>query len=281
MSAGGGSGGAHGTIPQSNIIAFGVLGGLIGIYGAYFLVDMVSPYMSFLGALGAICGIVWGASAVRRVANYGLGTGVPSIGMLALGIGIIATTFGLAVGGIAGPVVALVFASLIGLVVGVLANKVLNMGIPIMVQSMIEIAGAGAITIVGLSTSMIGTFMFFDEVVNGIIVAQGVASGVMTTGYIAVIFIAGGLAILHPYNANLGPDEKQDRTLACAFEKGAVAMIIAGIVATITPFASGALTILIGLAIWYISFSEYYKRVKRDAFMISGAGLLPSKEELE
>ncbi|MDG6242864.1 MAG: tetrahydromethanopterin S-methyltransferase subunit C [Methanolobus sp.] len=281
MSAGGGSGGAHSAIPQNNIIAFGVIGGLAGIYGAHFLVDMISPYMSFLGALGAICGIVWGASAVRRVANYGLGTGVPSIGMLALGIGIIATTFGLAVGGIAGPVVALIFAALIGLVVGVLANKVLNMGIPIMVQSMIEIAAAGAIAIVGLSTSMIGTFMFFDEVVNGVVVAQGVATGVMTTGYIAVIFIAGGLAILHPYNANLGPDEKQDRTLACAFEKGAIAMIIAGIVATITPLASGAITILIGVAIWYISFSKYYKLVKRDAYMISGAGLLPSKEELE
>jgi tetrahydromethanopterin S-methyltransferase subunit C len=281
MSAGGGGGGAHAAIPQNNIIAFGIVGGLLGIYGAYFLVDIVGPYMSFLGALGAICGIVWGAAAVRRVANYGLGTGVPSIGMLALGIGIIAATFGLAIGGIAGPVIAIVFASLIGLVVGVLANKVLNMGIPIMVQSMTEIAAAGAITIVGLSTSMIGTFMFFDEVVNGVVVAQGVASGIMTTGYIAVIFIAGGLAILHPYNANLGPDEKQDRTLACAFEKGAIAMIIAGIVATITPFASGSLTILIGVAIWYISFSGFYKRVKRDAYMVTGSGLLPSKEELE
>ncbi|TGC10958.1 tetrahydromethanopterin S-methyltransferase subunit MtrC [Methanolobus halotolerans] len=281
MSAGGGGGGAHEAIPQNKLIAFGVIGGLVGIYAAYFLVDIIGPSMSFLGALGAICSIVWGASAVRRVANYGLGTGVPSIGMLALGIGVIATTFGLAVGGIAGPLVALVFASLIGLVVGMLGNKVLNMGIPIMVQSTTEIAAAGALTIVGLSTSMIGTFMFFDEIVNGVVVAQGVASGVMTTGYIAVIFIAGGLAILHPYNANLGPDEKQDRTLACAFEKGAIAMILAGIVATITPFASGSITILIGIAIWYVSFSGYYKRVKRDAFMVTGSGLLPSKEELE
>ncbi|MCQ6962683.1 tetrahydromethanopterin S-methyltransferase subunit MtrC [Methanolobus chelungpuianus] len=281
MSVGGGGGGAHAAIPQNNLIAFGVIGGLIGIYAAYFLTDIIGPSMSFLGALGALCGIVWGAAAVRRVANYGLGTGVPSIGMLALGIGIIAATFGLAVGGIAGPVIAVIFASLIGLVVGILANKVLNMGIPIMVQSMTEIAAAGAITIIGLSTSMIGTFMFFDEVVNGVVVAQGVATGVMTTGYIAVIFIAGGLAILHPYNANLGPDEKQDRTLACAFEKGAIAMITAGIVATITPFASGSLTILIGVAIWYISFSGFYKRVKRDAYRVTGTGLLPSKEELE
>jgi tetrahydromethanopterin S-methyltransferase subunit C len=281
MSAGGGGGGAHAAIPQNNLIAFGLVGGIVGIYAAYFLVDMIGPSMSFLGALGAICGIVWGAAAVRRVANYGLGTGVPSIGMLALGIGVIASTFGLAVGGIAGPIIAIVFAALIGLVVGILANKVLNMGIPIMVQSMTEIAAAGAITIIGLSTSMIGTFMFFDEIVNGVVVAQGVATGIMTTGYIAVIFIAGGLAILHPYNANLGADEKQDRTLACAFEKGAIAMIVTGIVASTNPFASGTLTILIGLAIWYVSFSGFYKLVKRDAYMVTGSGLLPSKEELE
>ncbi|MDW7731019.1 MAG: tetrahydromethanopterin S-methyltransferase subunit C [Methanolobus sp.] len=270
MSAGGAGGEAHGGIPHNNIIAFGVIGGLVGIYAAYFLSSIVGGYMSFLGGLGAICGIVWGAAAVRRVASYGLGTGVPSIGMLALGTGIVATTFGLAVGGVAGPVIAVVSAAIIGLIIGVLANKVLNMGIPIMEQSMTEIATAGTITIMGLSTAMVGTFMF-DEVLTGVI----------ATGYIAVIFIAGGLAILHPFNANLGPDEKQDRTLATGFEKGAIAMVIAGIVASVNAGASGTLTILIGLLIWYISFAGFYKRVKRDAYMVTGSGLLPSKEELE
>ncbi|KXS44687.1 tetrahydromethanopterin S-methyltransferase subunit C [Methanolobus zinderi] len=271
MSAGGAGGEAHGGIPQNNIIAFGAVGGLVLIYAAYFLDSMIpGGYMSFLGGLGAICGIVWGAAAVRRVASYGLGTGVPSIGMLALGTGVVAATFGLAVGGIAGPVVAVIAAAVIGLIIGVLANKVLNMGIPIMEQSMTEIATAGTITIIGLSTAMVGTFMF-DEVLTGVI----------ATGYIAVIFIAGGLGILHPFNANLGPDEKQDRTLATAFEKGAIAMVVAGVVASVNDGASATLTILVGLIIWYVAFSEFYKRVKRDAFKVTGSGLLPSKEELE
>ncbi len=269
MSAGG-SGAAAEAIPQNNIIAFGVAGGLIGIYAAYFLVDIAGQYMSFIGALGAICGMIWGAAAVRRVASYGLGTGVPSIGMLALGMGVLAATFGLAVGGIAGPVLAVISAAIIGLMVGILANKVLKMGIPIMEVSMTEIATAGTITIVGLAVAMTGTFDF------AVILEQ-----VITTGYIAVIFIAGGLAILHPFNANLGPDEKQDRTLMCGLEKGAITMIIAGIVASVNEGASGALTILIGLALWYIGFSGYYDRVKRDAYDVVGSGLLPSKEELE
>jgi tetrahydromethanopterin S-methyltransferase subunit C len=58
-------------------------------------------------------------------------------------------------------------------------------------------------------------------------------------------------------------------------------MIVAGIVATINEGASGALTILIGLAIWYVAFSGYYERVKRDAYVVVGTGLLPTKEELE
>lgn len=269
MSAGG-SGAAAEAIPQNKIIAFGVVGGIIGIYAAYFLVDMVGQYMSFIGALGAICGMIWGAAAVRRVASYGLGTGVPSIGILALGMGILAATFGLAVGGVAGPVIALITAALFGLLIGILANKILKMGIPIMEISMTEIATAGTITIIGLAIAMTGTFDF------AVILKQ-----VISTGYIAVIFIAGGLAILHPFNANLGPDEKQDRTLIVGLEKGALAMVVAGIVASINEGASGSLTILIGLALWYIGFSGYYERVKRDAYLVVGSGQLPTKEELE
>jgi tetrahydromethanopterin S-methyltransferase subunit C len=270
MSAGGDGGEAHGGIPANSIIAFGALGGLIGIYAAHFLVMMMGPAFSFLGALGAICAIIWGADAVRRVCSYGLGTGVPSIGMIALGMGVIAAMFGLAVGGIAGPIVSFIAAAIIGAVIGTLANKVLGMGIPIMVQSMIEIAGAGTLVIIGLSTTITGTFMFVD-----------VLEYVVATGYIAVIFIAGGMAILHPFNACLGPDEKQDRTLSVAVEKGAIAMIIVGIASAVIALDAAVPTILIGVFIWYMGFSKHMQFVHRDAYKVVGTGLLPSEEELE
>ncbi|MGM0770689.1 MAG: tetrahydromethanopterin S-methyltransferase subunit MtrC [Halobacteriota archaeon] len=270
MSAGGAGGEATGGISQNNLIAVGAAGGLIAAYAGHFLSQYVSPAFAFIGALGAICAIVWGAAAVRRVASYGLGTGVPSIGMMALGMGVVASLFGLAVGGIAGPIVAFVAAAIIGLVIGVLANKVLGMGIPIMEQSMTEIAGAGALTIIGLSVAMTGTFMF-----------DAVLETVVATGYIAVIFIAGGMGILHPFNANLGPDEKQDRTLTTAVEKGAIAMIIAGIVATVATGASAIPSIVIGIVIWYVAFRKYVEFVNRDAYKVIGTGLLPTEEELE
>ncbi|MGP8321765.1 MAG: tetrahydromethanopterin S-methyltransferase subunit MtrC [Methanosarcinaceae archaeon] len=269
MSAGGPGGEAHGGIAPEKMIAFGLLGGLICIYAAHFL-TIVNPVFSFIGALGAVCAIVWGADAVRRVCSYGLGTGVPSIGMIALGMGVIASLFGLAVGGIAGPILAVIAAAIIGLVIGVLANKVLGMNIPIMEKTMVEIGVAGALAIVGLSTTMAGTFMFGE-----------VLALVVAPGYIAVIFIAGGMGILHPFNACLGPDEEQDRTLAVAFEKGGIAMIIAGVVSMVISNAAAIPTILIGLIIWYISFAKFYELTKRDAYKVLGTGLLPTEEELQ
>ncbi|MDP3105702.1 MAG: tetrahydromethanopterin S-methyltransferase subunit C, partial [Candidatus Methanoperedens sp.] len=53
-------------IPASTLAAFGIIGGLVGIY--------LSPYFPAAGALGAICAVIWASEAVRRVSKYGLGT---------------------------------------------------------------------------------------------------------------------------------------------------------------------------------------------------------------
>lgn len=252
--------------PQT-MIGLGVVGGLAGIY----LGALINPMFSFFGGIGAICAAIWGADAVRRVASYGLGTGVPSIGLLALGVGVVAALFGLSVGGFAGPIVAFIVACIIGLVIGVLANRVIGMAIPVMEQTMVEISGSGALMIVGLSVAMTGSFEFMP-----------VVTGVVTTGFMAVIYIAGGMAMLHPFNANLGPDESQDRTLVCALEKGAIAMVIAGIASAVgVGLGPAFVTVFLGIIIWYFGFSKYYELIKRDAYQVVGTGLLPSAEELQ
>jgi tetrahydromethanopterin S-methyltransferase subunit C len=98
----------------------------------------------------------------------------------------------------------------------------------------------------------------------------------------AMIYIAGGMAMLHPFNANLGPDESQDRTLVCAFEKGAIAMVISGIASAVGVGVGPALvTIVLGIILWYFGFTKYYALIKRDAYQVVGTGLLPSAEELQ
>jgi tetrahydromethanopterin S-methyltransferase subunit C len=258
----------HKMIPPNTLLAFGVVGGLAGIYLAYFLRDMNSIFV-FFAALGAVCAAVWGADVVRRVASYGLGTGVPSIGMLALGMGIIAVLFGLSLGlGAAGPIVAFIISCVIGAIIGIISVKVVGMTIPIMVSATTEIAGAGALLILGLSFVIAGTFDY-----------AAVVKEVVTTGFIMMIYIAGGMAMLHPHNSNLGPDETQDRLLALSAEKAGIAVVLSGF-ASVAGMGAIAVTVLIGIFIWYIFFGKYYALVKRDAYKVVDTGMLPTEEEM-
>ncbi|MEA1865858.1 MAG: tetrahydromethanopterin S-methyltransferase subunit C [Euryarchaeota archaeon] len=249
----------------------GIVIGLVGIYIAGIAAPAGMPYLAFLAGIGAIFATKMGADAVRRVCSYGIGTGVPSIGMLALGMGIISAMFGLAIGSMydkvfIGPIVGLALALVIGFVVGSLANKIIKLNIPVMERCLTEIAGAGVLVLTGLSVMIAGDL---DFVV--------ISDKVITTGYIAPVFILGALGILHPFNASLGPDETQDRTLIHAYSCGAIAMVIGGVcsIAVSDPVA-GIISTVIGLAIWYVTFVGFVKLVKRDAGAgYVGTGLLP------
>jgi tetrahydromethanopterin S-methyltransferase subunit C len=271
---------ASGGLPPNTIIAIGVIGGLAGIYLTMLNQTFNTQIFSVMGGIGSIFAVVWGADAVRRVCSYGLGTGVPSIGMVALGMGVVAAIFGLIIPEtgilpiptILGPVISFIVAALIGLVIGVMSNKILKMNIPIMEKSMIEIAGAGSLVLMGLSACIAGSFAFNDAILPGVV----------STGYIAIVFIGGAMTILHPFNANLGPDETQYRTLYVAIEKAALIMVIAGFASlTVIDAVSAAVTMLVGLLIFLVYFNKFMKSVHREAYKVVGTGLLPSAEELE
>jgi tetrahydromethanopterin S-methyltransferase subunit C len=250
---------------------YGLVGSIVGIYlGSILNSALNTEVFSFIGAVGAIFAVVMGANSVRRICAYGIGTGVPSIGMLALGMGIIAVMFGLSVAetigfGLLGPIITLVYAGVFGYIIGVIANKVIKFNIPVMEEGNADLSMAGALAILGWSFAVSGTLGYAD-----------IVNDVLMTGYIAIIFIAGGLAILHPFNACLGPDEKQDRTLVNAIMVGGLAMVATGIAALMTQgLAAGLLQLIIGFALWFYFFKMYYKLVKRDASAVVGTGLLP------
>ena len=271
MSVGGSAGGAPSAYEPKKLRMYGLVGSIVGIYlGSILNSALNTEVFSFIGAVAAIFAVVMGANSVRRVCAYGIGTGVPSIGMLALGMGIIAVMFGLSVAetlgfGMLGPIITLIYAGVFGYIIDVIANKVIKFNIPVMEEGNADLSMAGALAILGWSFAISGT-LGYDDIVND----------VLMTGYIAIIFIAGGLAILHPFNANLGPDEKQDRTLVNAIMVGGLAMTATGIGALLTQgLSEGLLQIVIGFAIWYYFFKMYYKLVKRDASAVVGTGLLP------
>ena len=73
MSAGGSGAPAEGAVDANVILAIGIIGGLLGIY-----LSGINPVIGpVLSCLGAVCAILWGVIAIRSVASYGLGTGVP------------------------------------------------------------------------------------------------------------------------------------------------------------------------------------------------------------
>ncbi len=242
---------------------FGIIGGLVGIY--------LSPYFPTAGALGAICAVIWSAEAVRRVAKYGLGTGVPSIGQIAMGMGIIAAMFGLAMVKsmpLAGPILALITASIIGFIIGWFAQHVIKMKIPVMIRCMTEIAAAGALIIIGFSASVAGNYDFVGSLIPK----------VFDNGVILAVFWVGAVAMLHPFNACLGPDEKQKRLLYLAGSTGSSTMALMGIAAVMTLVASVSITLLLGIVFWLIFYKKFWDEVYNDVAAVVGTGLIQKTE---
>lgn len=265
----------------NQLMLIGIIGGLIGIYLTY-LVPLVGQKAGgqialilqtiapAAGALGGICSVLWGADAVRRVAKYGLGTGVPSIGQIAMGMGIVAAMFGLAIVKtvvLAGPIVALVTASVIGFMIGWFAQNVIKMKIPVMIRCMTEIAASGSIIIIGFSSAVAGNFEF-GNIINL----------VFDNGVMLAVFWVGAMALLHPFNACLGPDEKQKRLLYLAGSTGSITMAIMGIAAIMTLGASGIVTLVLGIVLWLIFYKKFWDEVYNDASSVVGTGLIPKTE---
>ena len=259
---------------QNNLLILGIVGGLIGIYLSTF-----STIGGLISCLGGICAIVWGADAIRRVASYGLGTGVPSIGYMSLGIATVGSIAGLtcvlaipalsAIPAIATPILALVFTMIIGACMGLVAIKIIGMKIPIMVRCTVEIAGAASLAILAFSSAVAGGY-----------VAADIINFVVAPGYIALFYIMNCMAIQHPYNACLGPNEEQTRTLKCAASTAFLAMTITGIIAFSHAGVVPALLILIvGLCGWYVSFKAFLKASYEAAASVKWTGLWPKVEE--
>ncbi|WP_297898602.1 tetrahydromethanopterin S-methyltransferase subunit MtrC [Methanobrevibacter sp.] len=278
MSAAGG-GPTGGAIGAEKLLLLGVIGGLIGIY----LVPFNPVFGPVFAALGGVCAIVWGADAIRRVASYGLGTGVPSIGYMSLSIGIIGALAGIALVslsfttglGMLGPIFALVLSMILGLIVGLIAKKIIGMKIPVLERCTAEISGAAALSVLAFSATLAGTYHL-----------DGILTSVVAPGFIALFFIMNTMAIQHPFNACLGPNENQVRTLKLAASTAFLAMFITGILTIINPVPNTWMGIPVWVAViivagvgWIISIRAYIKASFNEAASVKWSGLWPKVEE--
>ena len=165
---------------------------------------------------------------------------------------------------------AIVLAAVVGLVLGYLANNVVSMHIPVMIKCLTELAVVGALTLMGFSAMMTGSFTF-SALTTGSMKILGMTlpsyqASFIGGALIATVFLLGAIAIQHGFNACLGPGWKQDRMLMLTAECGFISMVMCAIMsaALISP-AAAILSLIIGLIGWYYTYTKYIELSKRDA----------------
>ncbi|HVP95778.1 tetrahydromethanopterin S-methyltransferase subunit MtrC [Methanoregula sp.] len=273
----------EGGVPHNKILIAGVLCTLVCLYLSYLNVLTNTEMFSFFGGLAAVAALIWGSHTIKVLCSYGIGTGVPSAGMIAFGSGVIAMLLATKFG-IAAPIVALVLAAIIGLILGYLANEVLNMKIPAMIQALTELAVVGALTLMGFAVLITGSFTFAG-LTTGSMTLFGALSlpsyqvSFIGGGLTGVAFLLGAIAIQHPFNACLGPGWKQDRMLMLTAECGFLSMIVAAIMSfALVSAGSAIISLIIALVGWLYTYCEYIRLSKRDAFAWLDSKPIPEVE---
>jgi tetrahydromethanopterin S-methyltransferase subunit C len=272
----------EGGVPHNNILAAGLVSTLVCLYLTYLNVVTNTELFSFFGGLAVVAALIWGSHTIKVLCSYGIGTGVPSAGMIAFGSGVIAMLLATKFGMLA-PVVALVLAAVIGFILGYVSNNILNMKIPAMVQALTEMAVVGALTLMGFAALITGGFTFAG-LTSGAISVMGMTlptyqQSFIGGGLIAVAFLLGAIAIQHPFNATLGPGWKQDRMLMLTAECGFLSMIVGAIMSFALISAGSALiALLVAIIGWAYTYQQYMELSKRDAAAWLDAKPIPEVE---
>ena len=258
-----------GGVPHNNIMIAGFVSTLVCLYLTYLNAFTNTEMFSFFGGLAVVAALIWGSHTIKVLCSYGIGTGVPSAGMIAFGSGIIAMLLATKFGMLA-PIVALVLAAVIGFLLGYVSNNILNMKIPAMVQALTEMAVVGALTVMGFAAMITGGFTFAGLTTSTVafmgMPITSYANSFLGGGLIAVAFLLGAIAIQHPFNACLGPGWKQDRMLMLTAECGFLSMIVAAVMSFAFISAGSALiSLIIALGGWLYTYTQFFEMSKRDA----------------
>ncbi|MFY9801340.1 MAG: tetrahydromethanopterin S-methyltransferase subunit C [Methanoregula sp.] len=272
----------EGGIPHNNILVSGLLGTLVCLYLTYLNVLTNTEMFAFFGGLAATIALVWGSHTIKVLCSYGIGTGVPSAGMIAFGSGVIAMLLATRFG-ILAPIVALVLAAVIGFILGYISNNILNMKIPAMVQALTEMAIVGALSLMGFAALITGGFTFAGLTEGSVtMLGMTVSSNQISFiggGLIAVAFLLGAIAIQHPFNACLGPGWKQDRMLMLTAECGFLSMIVAAVMSfALVSAGSAMISLLVAILGWAYTYNQYICMSKRDAAAWLDAKPIPEME---
>jgi tetrahydromethanopterin S-methyltransferase subunit C len=159
-----------------------------------------------------------------------------------------------------------VLAMIVGAVVALVGKQVIKMKIPVLLQCTVELSGAAAISVLGFSAAIAGS-----------IAMPAILKTVVATGFIGLLFILNTMAMQHPFNACLGPQEDRTRTLKLAASTAFMAMAIVGILGIGLSKAWWVIAI-VGAIAWFVSIRAFLEASAEDAASVKWSGMWPEEE---
>ncbi len=218
------------------------------------------PHAVFLSIILIWPAFAAGASAVKDISSYGIGTGVASIGMLGAGVGTIAAFSSIFIDMPFSALIGITAAFVIGFVTGLCANKIIKMKIPRMELK---------IAIMSASAAMIAT-LFVSIFSNNI-------DMLLTDVYIVLplIFISTALAIIHPYNGSMGAGENQPRTLKLAFAEASLTTLLFGLISLAYTDTITSIEILLVSGLGFVIFTTIFLRaINAEIYKLEWSGVV-------
>lgn len=107
---------------------------------------------------------------------------------------------------------------------------------------------------------------------------SAILTAVISTGFIALLFIMNTMAIQHPFNACLGPNEDRVRTLKLASSTAFISMAIVGLLG-IGLSKAWWLIAIVGALAWLVSIRAFIQSSEEDAASVRWSGWWPEEEE--
>jgi len=254
-------------IPNQILFLVSFFGGLLCIY---------LSNIPLMGGILSIAGIslatIFGINALRHVGKYSLGTGVPSIVYLLTAIGVIGYLLGIVLTinlnqPILFPIIAIISAIVLALIVSYICKYLFGIQVDILAKSFISISLASVLLIISMSTLISQTF-----------IPQVIYENVIQNGIIILLMLMSVMVIQNPYNACMGPNEDQYRTLSLGLTNIFLMLIVLSLLCIFTS-KYWILYLLLSIIGWIISFRKYIGYTKHQVASIKRYGLWPKDDK--
>ena len=250
-------------IPNQILMITGVVAGTLCIYASS--LNVIGGVMSIVAALLATA---YATNSLRHVGKYSLGTGVPSIVYMLTAVGLVSYISSMVISvylnmDMAFPLIGIVLAVVLSLIVSLICRYIFKIQVEILTRAFISISVASLLLMIAISCLIAQTCN--PEVIYELVIQNGL---------ILMIMILSVMVIQNPYNACMGPNEDQYRTLVLSLSNLFMMLMIMSIISMLNT-QYWILYLVISLIGWFILFNKYVYYTKQQAASIRRFGLWP------